>query len=222
MRGLILVACASLSIARAGLATPIVADFVEVRYSGTITVSHHNTAPTPGDSLSRYPVGDSISGTLRIDLRNAPADLYPDEPNFGAYRLDTFSGPSFVTGFGPTRQRSSDGVQVQDHFSGQGDLFSIGDAEQDIVRNRDGGWTEISQSIGLTTYSFLNHVPDFITGEGLVQRFALHGDNLGTGDIQIARQRYDREGHPVGRFFGGVAQFVITRMSVRPGMCAAP
>ncbi len=225
MKCLLVAACASVLMARAGLATPIVADFVDVHYSGTISRSD-NTATTAYDCFCLYPLGSAISGTLRIDLRNATPDIYPDEPDIGAYRFQpdgALGSPSFVSGFARTRQSSGDTVQVADNnFSGVGDFFSIEDREQDIVRDRNGGHTLTSESIGFTTYTFLNHVDDFITGDGLVQNFALRGDNLGTGDIQIARQRYGSDGNPIGPLLGGVAQFIIQSLTVSPGMCRAP
>jgi hypothetical protein len=225
MKCLLVVACASLSIARSGLATPIVADFVDVQYSGKITFSD-NTATTAHDCFCLFPLGDPISGTLRIDLRKAIPDIYPNEPDFGAYRFQpdgALGSPSWVSGFAHERQLSGDTVHVQDNnFSGVGDFFSIGDFEQDTLRDRNGGRTVISESIGFATYSFINHVPNFITGDGLVQNFALRGDNLGIGDIQIARQSYDGDGNPIGGLIGGIAQFVVKSLTVRPGTCPAP
>jgi hypothetical protein len=91
-----------------------------VRYEGTVYWA---------DDGAPYEIGDSVSGTLLIDRLLLGPDLYPLDPDRGAYGADLPSLPTanFVTGFA-TGVPANDSLYIGDdfqHLNGVSDTYQI-------------------------------------------------------------------------------------------------
>jgi len=173
-----------------------------VEYEGTVSSIER------GSSLAEIPpysIGDTIRGSLIVDLTLAPRDVHPDDPQIGRYfepspGLDFILGPAQSAGRAP-----EDFVIVYDDWEP-----STGASRQDgIVINdssfgRDGDFNLV---LGLERSNLLGHL---FSDDGIAQSFDVRpepGVNLW--------------GH-IERGFGElwrIVNFTLDRFSVTPGVC---
>ena len=93
------------------------AQVVRVDYEGVVDSTQ----------VSKYRIGDTVKGSLLIDLLLAPADLFSDNPEFGSYSRFLAPGqPDWVRGYNPRGAGNAHDRIFTRNQPGD-DSFSIGD-----------------------------------------------------------------------------------------------
>ncbi len=194
-------------------------DFLTVDYEGTITYVTGNGGLGFDTCCDDPHVGDSISGSLRVNLHNVPADKFPTDPkraDYSASRTQPSYASSFVSGIAtPDTGLSGDRLVVEDNVAGR-DYFEV----RDVEGSRERGPYESrlrSDALYLLAGSTLF---DFIHGERPLQAFEVAGDQL--DESSYGFRSHARFNMALGDFFGGFFRFAIDKMKVTPGRCMAP
>jgi hypothetical protein len=166
---------------------------IDVAYSGVV-VDAINAPPEQG-------IGTRIHGRLSIAEAAAPADLFPDDPNYGLYASTPF-GPravDFVMGGRPHAGESNDYVLVQNDPPG-GDSYSIADRS---ARETPDAFTEFLQVAA----------PGLFDGDGLRQSIVVTADDHPSAFFGILESG-------IGSTYRYV-QFALERISIKPHSCHA-
>lgn len=200
------------------LATPVHDyDFLTIDYEGTINFVDTNGGLGFGTCCDPQ-IGGSVSGSLRVNLHNLPADKFPTDPKRAehvASRAQPSYASSFVSGTAtPDNGPSGDALLIQDNVAGR-DFFEVRDIEGSAERGpfesrlRSDG---LELLVGSTLF-------DFLHGDGPMQAFEITGDQLDEGSY--GARSHARFNFAAGEFFGGFFRFAIDHLKVTPGRCMA-
>jgi hypothetical protein len=204
----------------AAQAAPIHYDFLTVEYEGTISFVTNNGGLGWATCCDDPKIGDSVSGSLRVNLHNLPADKFPTDPrraDYSASRAQPSYSSSFVSGgkWKPDTGPSGDRLIVEDGIGGR-DLFDVADIEGSRER---GPFESRQRPDGLYLLAG-SSILDFIQGDGPVQSFEITADQLDESSHGFrSHARFDIA---LGEFFGGFYRFAIDKLKVTPGRCMAP
>ena len=209
----ILVAIAIVAAPLTAPANPIPYDFLTVTYEGTVSsIDPWGARGFPGAPQ----IGDSISGTLRVDLRGLPPDIYSADPSVASHVADGHGFPSFVSGYTPAHGESTDHLSLADNSVENGDVFSILDDEE-WFRHRHGVQTDSRDSLGFFLFS---KTLDVVHGDSAIQDFTITADSMAPGSAgELQKVRMDKAGDPIGRWLGGLVHFALKKVTVKPGRC---
>ncbi len=209
----ILVATAILAAPLTAPANPISYDFLTVTYEGTVNgIDPWGPRGFPGAP----DIGDSISGTLRVDLRKLPPDLYPADQSVASHVADGHGIPSFVSGFTRVPGTSTDHLSLADNSVDNGDVFSILDDEERLL-HRNGVLTDYRDSLG---FYFFSKTLDVIHGDSAIQDFSITAESMASGSTgQLQKVRMEKAGDPIESWLGGLVHFALKKVTVKPGRC---
>ncbi|HET8696993.1 MAG TPA: hypothetical protein VFO94_05885 [Gammaproteobacteria bacterium] len=183
------------------LALPVCAGAapIFIEYSGKIT-------KVAGSEPPPYSVGDPIHGSLMYDTTLVPPDLAPELPGFDLYRVQGDAPPvDFLTGFNPPSSRGADSIDIEnDAFDPEIGLYDF--------------------------FQFLDHEPFTVDGlsKGIAVRGVVDADVMAHGGLLQSFEATRADG--LSRMYSymewikdtvttGYAEFKLSWISVKPGMC---